>query len=69
METENAVTKVNAYFGETGAAAEASAAVVKEVYGSGVGQSMDSVAEAVIMVKKNLGELSDIDLTHLTQQR
>ena len=67
-ETENAVTKVNAYFGETGAAAEASAAVVKEVYGSGVGQSMDSVAEAVIMVKKNLGELSDTDLTHLTQQ-
>ena len=67
-ETENAVTKVNAYFGETGAAAEASAAVVKEVYGSGVGQSMDAVAEAVIMVKKNLGELSDTDLTHLTQQ-
>ena len=67
-ETENAVTKVNAYFGETGAAAEASAAVIKEVYGSGVGQSMDSVAEAVIMVKKNLGELSDTDLTRLTQQ-
>ena len=67
-ETENAVTKVNAYFGETGAAAEASAEVVKEVYGAGVGDSMDSVADAVIMVKKNLGELSDTDLTNLTQQ-
>lgn len=67
-ETENAVTKVNAYFGETGAAAEASAAVVKEVYGSGVGQSMDAVAEAVIMVKKNLGDLGDTDLTNLTKQ-
>ena len=67
-ETENAVTKVNAYFGETGAAAEASAEIVKDVYGAGVGDSMESVADAVIMVKKNLGELSDTDLTHLTQQ-
>ncbi len=62
-ETETAVSKVNAYFGETGEAAEASAEIVKNVYGSGVGQSMDAVAEAVIMVKKNLGDLGDTDLT------
>ena len=67
-ETENAVTKVNAYFGETGAAAEASAEIVKDVYGAGMGDSIESVADAVIMVKKNLGELSDTDLTNLTQQ-
>ena len=67
-ETETAVSKVNAYFGETGEAAEASAEIVKNVYGSGVGQSMDAVAEAVIMVKKNLGELGDTDLTNLTKQ-
>lgn len=67
-EAENAASKVSAYFGETGAAAEASAGIVKEVYGSGVGDSMDAVADAVIMVKKNLGELSDADLSHLTQQ-
>lgn len=67
-ETETAVTKVNAYFGETGEAAEASAEIVKNVYGSGVGQSMDAVAEAVIMVKKNLGDLGDTDLTNLTKQ-
>jgi phage-related minor tail protein len=67
-ETENAVTKVNAYFGETGAAAEVSAQIVKDVYGAGVGDSMESVADAVIMVKKNLGELSDTDITNLTQQ-
>ena len=67
-ETENAVTKVNAYFGETGTAAAASAQVVKDVYGAGVGDSMESVADAVIMVKKNLGDLSDTDLTKLTQQ-
>lgn len=67
-ETETAVSKVNAYFGETGAAAEASAEIVKNVYGSGVGQSMDAVAEAVIIVKKNLGDLGDTDLTNLTKQ-
>ena len=67
-ETETAVSKVNAYFGETGEAAEASAEIVKNVYGSGVGKSMDAVAEAVIMVKKNLGDLGDTDLTNLTQQ-
>ena len=67
-EAESAVTKVNAYFGETGTAAEASAQVVRDVYAAGVGDSMESVADAVIMVKKNLGDLSDTDLTNLTQQ-
>lgn len=67
-ETENAVTKVNAYFGETGQAAEESANVIKAVYSDGVGESMDSVADAVLMVKKNLGDLSETDLTNLTQQ-
>ena len=67
-DTENAVTKVNAYFGETGQAAEQSASVIKEVYSAGVGESMDAVANAVLMVKKNLGDLSETDLTNLTQQ-
>ena len=67
-EAESAVTKVNAYFRETGTAAEASAQVVRDVYAAGVGDSMESVADAVIMVKKNLGDLSDTDLTNLTQQ-
>lgn len=67
-EAENAITKVNAYFGETGAEAEKSASVIKSVYGAGVGDSMDSVANAVLMVKKNLGDLSETDLTNITQQ-
>ena len=54
-DTESAVSKVNAYFGETGQAAEQSADVIKKVYASGVGESMDSVANAVLMAKKNLG--------------
>ena len=62
------MTKVNAYFGETGKAAEQSASVIKNVYSSGVGESMDAVANAVLMVKKNLGDLSETDLTNLTQQ-
>lgn len=67
-EAENAITKVNAYFGETGVEAEKSASVIKNVYGSGVGDSMDSAANAVLMVKKNLGDLSETDLTNITQQ-
>ena len=67
-DTENAVTKVNAYFGETGQAAEQSASVIKAVYSAGVGESMDAVASAVLMVKKNLADLSETDLTNLTQQ-
>lgn len=67
-EAENAVTKVNAYFGETGEEAEKSASIIKSVYEAGVGESMDSVANAVLMVKKNLGDLSETDLSNLTQQ-
>ncbi len=67
-EAENAITKVNAYFGETGEEAEKSATVIKNIYASGVGESMDSVADAVLMVKKNLGDLSETDLTNITQQ-
>ena len=62
------MTKVNAFFGETGQAAEQSGSVIKNVYSSGVGESMDAVANAVLMVKKNLGDLSETDLTNLTQQ-
>lgn len=67
-ESENAITKVNAYFGETGVEAEKSANVIRNVYASGVGESMDSVSNAVLMVKKNLGDLSETDLTNITQQ-
>lgn len=67
-QSENAITKVNAYFGETGEKAKQSATVIKNVYSSGIGESMESVAEAVLMVKKNLGDLSDTDLNNITQQ-
>lgn len=67
-EIEGATTKVSGYFGETGEAAEKSAKTIKDVYESGLGESMDSVADAVINVKKQLGDLSDTELNNITQQ-
>lgn len=67
-QTQDATSKVNAYFGASGKAAEQSAAVIRDVYGAGVGESMDSVANAVILVKKNLEGLSKADMTHIAEQ-
>lgn len=68
LESENATKKATAYFGETGAAAERTAQIIKDVYTGGVGDSLDSVSDAVITVKKNLEDLSDTDLTNITNQ-
>lgn len=62
------VKKVNAYFGETGEAAEQSAETIQNVYASGVGDSLEGVADAVLAVKKNLGELDDTELENLAKQ-
>lgn len=66
-ETENATRKAVSYFGETGAAAEETAGIIQDVYGKGVGDSMDTVADSVITVKKNFEDLSKADITHLTE--
>lgn len=68
LENENATKKATAYFGETGAAAEQTEKVIKDVWTGGVGDSMEEVADAVIMVKNNLDGLSQTDLTNLTNQ-
>ena len=67
-ETQDATVKASVYFGETGKAAEETAGVIKDVYAEGVGDSMDSVSNAVITVKKNLKDLDETTLTHLTEQ-
>ena len=67
-QTESAVSKVNAYFGETGEAAGKSADTIKDVYASGVGDSMDAVSDAVITVRKNIEDLDGTQLTNLTKQ-
>ena len=65
---EDATKKVNARFDETGAAADANARVIKNVYESGLGDSMDNVAEAVITVKDNIKDLNEQDLQDVTSQ-
>ena len=56
------------YFGEKQGSAEETAEVIKNVYGAGVGKSMDSVSNAVITVKKNIQDLDSTELTNLTEQ-
>ena len=68
QETESANTKATAYFGETGAAAEQTEQVISDVFTGGMGESIEEVADAVITVKKNLDDLSQADLTNLTNQ-
>lgn len=65
---EGAETKVSAYFGEIGAAAEKNGALIQNIYNDGVGDTMDGVADALITVKKNLDGLNDTDLENLTKQ-
>lgn len=67
-ETQDATVKASAYFGETGEAAEQTAGIIKDVYAEGVGDSMDAVSNAVITVKKNLKDLDETELTHITEQ-
>lgn len=65
---EDATAKVSARFGETGEAAQKNADLIKRVYEQGLGESMDAVANAVILVKDNLKELDDITLENITSQ-
>ena len=65
---EDATAKVNARFDETGKVAENSADLIKRVYEHGLGDSMDAVAEAVIIVKDNLKGLDDVTLEKITEQ-
>lgn len=67
-ETQDATVKASTYFAETGDAAKQTADVIKDVYGQGVGDSMDSVSDAVITVKENIKDLDQVTLTNLTEQ-
>lgn len=65
---EDATAKVNARFDETGKTAENSADLIKRVYERGLGESMDAVADAVILVKDNLKDLDDTTLEKIVEQ-
>lgn len=68
QELENGSVKVNTYFGATGEAAQENADLIKEIYEEGIGESMDRVADAVIIVKQNLKDLNQEDLSNITKQ-
>ena len=65
---EEATIKVNSRFDETGDAAKKNADLIKSVYESGLGDSLDSVADAVILVKDNIKGLNDTDLENIISQ-
>lgn len=65
---DTAIAKVRGALGETEAEAQNTGNVIKEVYETGVGESMSSVADAVTLVKTNLGDLDDGTLSNITQQ-
>ena len=65
---EDATAKVTARFDETGKVAENSADLIKRVYEQGLGDSMDAVAEAIILVRDNLKGLDDVTLEKITEQ-
>ncbi len=65
---ENATKKVSARFGETGAEAQTNADIIKTVFESGVGGTMDAVADAVILVRDNIKNLDNTTLENITSQ-
>ncbi len=67
-EYDKATSKATAYFGETGAQAEETAAVIENVWLAGVGENMEMVADAVIAVKENIRDLDQQTLTNITEQ-
>ena len=65
---EDSVARVKGALGETDEQARQTAQVIKDVYEAGLGESMDRVAEAVVRIKRNLGEMDDGTLNAITQQ-
>ena len=65
---ESTVTRVNAYFGLTGDAAEQMGTVVENVFKSGVTDSLEEVGDAVIYVNNNLKDLDPTQLETITTQ-
>ena len=65
---EGATARVNSYFGLTGDSAEKMGTVVENVFKSGVTESLDEVADGVILVNNNLKDLDPSQLEKITIQ-
>lgn len=66
QDMDEATRKVTGYFAETGDQAELTSARVKSIFEAGFGDSVDSVADALIVVKQNLGEIDSFSLNTIT---
>ena len=67
-DVETATAKVNAYFGSTGEEAEQNAEIIRSVYTNGVGESLDDVADKLILVQQNLDGLDASQIERVTQE-
>lgn len=65
---ESAAKRVNSYFGLTGDAAEKMGDVVTNVFESGVTDSIEDVADGVILVNNNLKDLDTSQIEKITIQ-
>ena len=68
MDLEGATTKVNTYFGLTGKEAEKMGTVVENIFRTGVTDSLEEVADGVIVVNNNIKNLNPGQLQALTDQ-
>lgn len=60
--------KIQANFGLTKEEAEKLTAVAKDIYHKGFGESLGQVTDALVLAKRNLGDLNNQDLQNITEQ-
>lgn len=60
--------KIQASFGLTKEEAEKLTNVAKNIYHDGFGDSLDQVTDALVIVKRQMGDLNDSDLQNITEQ-
>lgn len=65
---ESAANKVSAYFGDVGTEAEKNGQLVSQVFGTNVTDDFDTVANSIIMVRRNLSDLSNSEMVSITSK-
>lgn len=68
ISVQSATSKISGYFGDVGDQAQRNEKILKDVFSSGIPSSLDETANAIIMVRKNLGDLDDASLENVTKQ-
>lgn len=68
MNLESSTKKITSYFGDVGEEAEKNERIIKEVFASGIPDSMEETADTIIAVRKNLKGLSDDELVNVSKQ-